>query len=77
MRKPSPGVLPTLGRSTRQADVLAWLAEQAAGSPGPAAERLRWKRPAKPLGVRRGPVEALAKRGWVQIARPSPEDLPR
>jgi primosomal protein N' (replication factor Y) (superfamily II helicase) len=65
-------VLPTLGRSTRQADVLAWLAEQAASSPGP-ARSFALDQVRKAVGCTAGPVQALSKRGWVEIAHPSPE----
>ncbi len=54
-------LLPTLGHASKQADVLAQVARQ----PGPTPlDEL-----CAAVGCGRGPVEALAQRGWVTIAK--------
>ena len=52
-------VLPTLGRSSKQADVLAWLSWQ----PNP----VTLKDVCDTLGCSPSPVQSLARRGWVEI----------
>ena len=52
-------VLPTLGRSSKQADVLAWLAGQ--------AEPATLKDVCDAVGCSPSPVQSLARRGWVEI----------
>ncbi len=52
--------LPTLGRSSRQADVLAWLAASADPLPGLADV-------CREVGCSERVLQALAERGWVQI----------
>jgi primosomal protein N' (replication factor Y) len=66
-------LLPTLGRSTKQAVVLAWLAEQAAVSPR-AGRTFVLQQVLEAAGCTAAPVEALARRGWVQITRGSRTD---
>jgi len=66
-------VLPTLGRSSKQADVLAWLAEQAGASPE-MTKPLALSDVCASVGCTAGPVEALAKRGWIQVERPSRQE---
>jgi primosomal protein N' (replication factor Y) len=63
-------VLPTLGKPSKQADVLAWLAEHAGGSPELTAS-FALNDVCTAVGCTAGPVEALAKRGWVEVTRPS------
>jgi primosomal protein N' (replication factor Y) len=65
-------VLPTLGRSSKQADVLAWLAAQAGGS-SELTRSFALSDVCGAVGCTAGPVEALAKRDWIQIMRPSRE----
>ena len=63
-------VLPTLGRSSKQADVLTWVAGQVAGAPE--AERaFALDDVCAAAGCTAGTVEALAKRGWIQVTRAS------
>ena len=61
-------VLPTLGRPSKQADVLAWLAGQTGGLPEPAGS-FALSDVCAAVGCTAGPVEALAKRGWVEVTR--------
>ncbi len=61
--------LPTLGRASKQADVLAWVAEQAAvGVP------LTLKDVTTAIGCGPGPVEMLAARGWLALDAPPPAE---
>ncbi|HIC90160.1 MAG TPA: primosomal protein N' [Anaerolineae bacterium] len=53
-------VLPTLGRASVQADVLQWLV--ASQDPLPTLTRV-----CQAVGCSKGPVQALADRGWVEI----------
>ncbi len=53
--------LPTLGRQSKQADVLAWLAAHRAPAPTLAAI-------CAAVGCTAAPVRSLAERGWLQIA---------
>ena len=55
-------LLPTLGRATKQAEVLAEIASRTTHHAISLAELCA------AVGCGRGPVEALAKRGWVTIA---------
>jgi primosomal protein N' (replication factor Y) (superfamily II helicase) len=60
--------LPALGRGSKQADVLAWLAraiEARAQAEPPALKDV-----CAAVGCGEGPVKALAERGWVTIDRP-------
>jgi primosomal protein N' (replication factor Y) (superfamily II helicase) len=66
-------VLPTLGRPTKQADVLAWLAEQCTGCPEKGGDFALADLCAA-VGCKTGPVKTLAKRGWVQITAASQAD---
>ncbi|MEZ4769167.1 MAG: primosomal protein N' [Caldilineales bacterium] len=52
-------VLPTLGRSSKQAEVLAWLAEN--------GEPADLKEVCAAVGCSPSPVQSLARRGWVEI----------
>jgi len=62
--------LPTLGRGSKQADVLAWLARASErGSAGAEAHTL--KEVCAAVGCGEGPVKALAARGWVTLDRPT------
>jgi primosomal protein N' (replication factor Y) (superfamily II helicase) len=63
-------VLPTLGRPNKQARVLAWLAQQTADSQEPTGT-FALEQVCGAAGCTAGPVEALQKRGWVQIKRRS------
>lgn len=56
-------VLPTLGRATKQAEVLMYLGATTRRPVG--LDEL-----CAAVGCGRGPVEALAKRGWVTLTRP-------
>jgi primosomal protein N' (replication factor Y) len=59
-------VLPTLGRSNKQADVLGWLASHALpSSEEPGTHTLQEVCAA--VGCTAGPVQALARKGWVQL----------
>jgi primosomal protein N' (replication factor Y) (superfamily II helicase) len=62
-------VLPTLGRGSKQADVMAWLARAGEGGDARAGHRL--KDVCAAAGCGEGPVRALAERGWVTIERPT------
>ncbi len=62
--------LPTLGRGSKQADVLAWLA-RAREQAKPGAEAHTLKDVCAAVGCGEGPVKALAERGWVTIDRPT------
>lgn len=53
-------VLPTLGRQSKQADVLAWLAQSHAALPTVAAISAA-------VGCTASPITSLARRGWVSI----------
>ena len=53
-------VLPTLGRQSKQADALAWLAEHPAPAPTVAAI-------AAAVGCTAAPIRSLAERGWLRI----------
>jgi primosomal protein N' (replication factor Y) len=66
-------VLPALGRSSKQADVLAWLAEQAGASPE-MTKSFALSDICAAVGCTAGPVEALAKRSWVQVERPARQE---
>lgn len=57
--------LPTLGRASKQADVVGWLAEQLKA----ANQQIRLDALCAAVGCGRGVVEALEKRGWVTIVR--------
>ena len=60
--------LPALGRGSKQADVLAWLArakEERAQAVSPDLKDL-----CAAVGCGEGPVKTLAERGWVTIDRP-------
>jgi primosomal protein N' (replication factor Y) (superfamily II helicase) len=60
--------LPTLGRGSKQADVLAWLAR--ANEESARAEPPTLKAVCAAVGCGEGPVKTLAERGWVTIDRP-------
>ena len=60
--------LPALGRESKQADVLAWLAR--ANEEGVRAEPPTLKAVCAAVGCGGGPVRTLAERGWVTINRP-------
>ncbi len=53
-------MLPTLGRQSKQADVLAWLAEHREPAPTLAAV-------CQAVGCTAAPVRSLAERGWLRI----------
>lgn len=53
-------VLPTLGRQSKQADVLTWLAEHREPAPSLAAA-------CEAAGCTTAPVRSLAERGWLRI----------
>ncbi|MCX6031248.1 MAG: primosomal protein N' [Chloroflexi bacterium] len=55
-------LLPTLGRATKQAEVLAQISKSA-------NQQISLDELCAAVGCGRGPVEALEKRGWVTIAR--------
>jgi primosomal protein N' (replication factor Y) len=61
--------LPALGRGSKQADVLAWLAR--ANEESVRAEPPTLKDVCAAVGCGEGPVKALAARGWVTIDRPA------
>ncbi len=63
-------VLPTLGRGSKQADALAWLA-RAREQDSVGAEAHTLKDVCAAVGCGEGPVKALAERGWVTIERPA------
>jgi primosomal protein N' (replication factor Y) len=59
--------LPTLGRVSKQAEVLEWLARRVAAS-GPSGERtVALGELCTAVGCTAAPVKGLAERGWVQI----------
>jgi primosomal protein N' (replication factor Y) len=60
--------LPALGRESKQADVLAWLA-RTGGQAHTGAEAHTLKEVCAAVGCGEGPVKALAARGWVTIER--------
>jgi primosomal protein N' (replication factor Y) len=66
-------VLPTLGRSSKQADVLEWLAEQGDGL-AEGGKVFALKQVCEAVGCSAAPVQALAKRGWAHITRASPAE---
>lgn len=53
-------LLPSLGRSSRQADVLAWLADHPSASPTVAEL-------CQAVGCSTAPVRSLAQRGWIRL----------
>ncbi len=61
--------LPTLGRASKQADVLTWLSEQSSTAANRlmGAEGVPLKEVCAAVGCTEGPVRALAARGWVTI----------
>ena len=64
----SSRALPMLGRASKQAEALAWLA-QAREDRSAAAKGLPLRDVCAAVGCGEGPVKALAERGWVTIAR--------
>ncbi len=54
-------ILPTLGRSSRQAAILSWLAGRGPGAPVPLPELLAG------VPCERGAVKAAAERGWLAL----------
>lgn len=56
-------VLPRLGRASKQAEVLSWLANYAGPPPSVAMV-------CQQVGCSPAPVQSLAERGWVRISRP-------
>jgi primosomal protein N' (replication factor Y) len=63
-------VLPTLGRPSKQADVLAWLAGQFGDSPE-TTRTFSLNDVCTAVRCTAGPVESLARRGWVEMSRQS------
>ncbi len=70
-------VLPTLGRPSKQADVLVWLERETRGygdaERGGVPSVITLAQVCKAVGCTEGPVKALAARGWVAIERPEPK----
>ncbi len=62
-------VLPSLGRASKQADALAWLA-RAVAEVQDREKMVDLRELCAAVGCTEGPVRALAERGWVQIVRP-------
>ena len=60
--------LPTLGRASKQADALAWLAKQGSSETAVLLDDL-----CKSVGCTPAPVKGLAERGWVAIERAAPK----
>jgi primosomal protein N' (replication factor Y) (superfamily II helicase) len=59
--------LPTLGRASKQAEVLAWLANRRSGEPAAPQSTISLDALRSAVGCTAGPVKALAGRGWVSL----------